>query len=305
MENEFEESFEKIYNDVYSKCSENLKAEKSSNNKILLIVLLILIVINVCIYPVFKSGIVSLFAFVISMIILITIHVIRNSQYKKMYKTEVITSLVKGYNDTYDYNAYGGILRSEYNMAKFDSMYYDEYFSEDQINGTLDSGENFKMSEVVTKKINRYRESDGSYRETEEVIFRGIFGKVDLKKEIPIKIHVSSNSAFRKFSKDRVEMDSAEFEKYYDCVTDDKVKLMQVFTSDLIEKYIAMIKNNKHSIELKVEDNLMFFRYGCQSVFEPPAFKDGLDKDFIKKYYKLIYYPLEIIKSTVEKMNEL
>ena len=80
---------------------------------------------------------------------------------------------------------------------------------------------------------------------------------------------------------------------------------MRIFTADLIEKYIDIVRDNKYGFELKIEDNKIYFRYKCNNIFEPPILKTGLDKNLVKKYYKLIYYLIEIVKSTIENINEI
>ena len=88
-------------------------------------------------------------------------------------------------------------------------------------------------------------------------------------------------------------------------MTKDKVTAMRIFTSELIEKYIEIVKDNKYGFELKIVDNMMFFRYKTNQLFEPPMFSSGLDKSFIKKNYKVLYYPLEIMKSTIDAVHDV
>ncbi len=304
MEKGFEESFEQIYDQIYTESANKLKEVNSKNNMFILGITLVLIIINVIVLLVPNTQSMFVLSLSISVIVFILFCVIGRNSYKKIYKAVVINSLVKGYNENIYYDAKAGISRAEYDMSQFDKG-YDEFYSEDKIYGTFENGENFQMAEVVTEDVNRYRDADGNEKIERTLIFKGLFGKVNLINNISSRVYIVSNSGFRKFSKKRVEIDSSEFEEYYDCITDDKVKAMRIFTADLIEKYIEIVKDNKNGFELKIEDNNLFFRYKCGNVFEPPTFKSGLDKEFVKKYYKLIYYPLEIIKSTIENIREL
>ena len=63
--------------------------------------------------------------------------------------------------------------------------------------------------------------------------------------------------------------------------------------------------NNKKSFELKIENDMIYFRYKTNKLFEPPVFGSGLNKEFLKKYYKTMYYPIEIVKSTAEHINHV
>ena len=51
--------------------------------------------------------------------------------------------------------------------------------------------------------------------------------------------------------------------------------------------------------------NTIYFRYKTNQLFEPPMFSSGLDKNFVKKNYKVIYYPLEIMRSTIDAVHEV
>ena len=55
---------------------------------------------------------------------------------------------------------------------------------------------------------------------------------------------------------------------------------------DLKYIYSNTISVSSTSNELKIEDDMIYFRYKCGQLFEPPTLKNGLDKDLIKKYYK-------------------
>ena len=227
-----------------------------------------------------------------------------NKNYRKIYKDNVIEGLVKSYNERFYYSATNGISRVEYGLSKFDDR-VDEYFSEDRIFGTLENGDNFQLAEVATYEISKVKDSEGKEREEKTQTFRGMFGIVRLEKNTLSNIYIASNSQFRKFNKNRLEVDSSLFEEYYDCITNDKVTAMRIFTSELIEKYIEIVKDNKYGFELKIIDNMIFFRYKTNQLFEPPMFSSGLDKSFIKKNYKVIYYPLEIMKATVDALHEV
>ncbi len=304
MEKEFESSFEKIYEEIVMSCSDRLKEVKTKNNKFLLVALIVLAVINLIFLIVPSIRYAISFVLAISVCILVYFYITGNGNYRRIYKECVIEKLVKAFNERFYYDPKTGITRAEYNMSHFDEK-HNEYHSEDRIFGTLENGDNFQLSEVNAAEIIRKKDSSGKTQETKKQTFRGMYGIVRLQKNTLTNIHIASENSFKKFVKNRVEVDSSEFEKYYDCLTKDRVDAMRIFTADLIEKYIEIVRDNKYGFELKIVDNLMFFRYKTNQLFEPPMFKTGLDKDFVKKNYKVIYYPLEIMKSTIDCINEV
>lgn len=304
MEKEFEENFEQVYSKIYTSCKERLNDVKNKNNKFLLIVAFALIIINLVIYIVPNSRYLIGLSLSISVCVLMILMISGNKNYRRIYKENVIEGLVKAYNEKFYYSQTNGISRVEYGLSKFDNK-VDEYFSEDRIYGTLENGDNFQLAEVATFEISRTVDADGNVKEDKTQTFRGMYGVVRLDKNTLADIYIASNSGFRKFSKNRLEVDSSLFEEYYDCITNDKVTAMRIFTSELIEKYIEIVKDNKYGFELKIIDNMMFFRYKTNQLFEPPMFSSGLDKTFIKKNYKVMYYPLEIMKLTVDAVHEV
>lgn len=304
MEKEFEESFEGLYNKIYDSCKDRLKEVKDKNNKFLLVVGIVLAVINLIIYIMPNLRYLFGLSMSISACVLMILLMSGNKNYKRIYKENVIEGLVKAYNEKFYYSPTNGITKVEYGLSNFDNK-VDEYYSEDRVYGTLDNGDNFQLAEVVTFEVSRIVDADGKVKENKTQTFRGMYGVVRLEKNTLSNIYIASNSKFRKFSKNRLEVDSSLFEEYYDCITKDKVDTMRIFTSELIEKYIEIVKDNKYGFELKIVDNMMFFRYKTNQLFEPPMFSSGLDKNFIKKNYKVLYYPLEIMKSTIDAVHEV
>lgn len=304
MEKQFEESFESLYNKIYDSCKDRLKEVKNKNNTFLLVVGTVLAIINIVIYIVPRFRYLIGLSLSISACILMILMMSGTKNYRKIYKENVIEKLVKAYNENFYYSPINGISRVEYGLSNFDNK-VDEYFSEDRVFGTMENGDNFQLAEVVTFDVSRTVDAEGKVREEKTQTFRGMYGVVRLEKNTLADIYIASNSKFRKFNKNRLEVDSGLFEEYYDCITKDKVTAMRIFTSELIEKYIEIVKDNKYGFELKIIDNMIFFRYKTNQLFEPPMFSSGLEKNFIKKNYKVLYYPLEIMKSTIDAVHDV
>lgn len=304
MEKEFEENFEKAYAKIYDSCKDRLKEVKTKNNKFLFVVGAVLAIFNLIIFLIPNLKYLIGLTISLSLCLLMILAISGNKNYRRIYKENVIEGLVRAYNERFYYAPTTGITRVEYGMSNFDDK-VDEYFSEDRIYGTLDTGDNFQLAEVATYEISKTVDEEGKVKEEKTQTFRGMYGIVRLEKNTLANIYIASNSKFRKFSKNRLEIDSSLFEEYYDCITQDKVTAMRIFTSELIEKYIEIVKDNKYGFELKIIDNTIYFRYKTKRLFEPPTFLSGLDKTFVKKNYKVIYYPLEIMKATIESVHEV
>lgn len=303
MEKNFDRSFEVVYSKIYDSCKQRLQEVKMSNNKFLLGLGIIFIIICLIVYIIRDTRIYVGITIFMSLAIFLGFMISGNIRYRKEYKQHVIEGLVKGYNERFYFDPKMGVPRMEYVISNFDRN-FNEYYSEDRIYGRFEDGSNFQMSEVVTHYVQTYTDSEGNKQETRQETFRGMYGVVRLNKNIVSEIHIVNDSYKRRYDHNRVEMDSSEFEKYFDLVTGDKVLAMRIFTSDLLEKYLDIVRFNKNGFEVKIVDNLMFFRYRTNQLFEPPMFSDGVSKELLRKYYQVVYYPIEIIRATIEALND-
>lgn len=304
MEKELDELFDGIYDKVFKSCKERLDDVKQQSSKFLFRVFIVMIILGIAIY--FNPATKDAFAVVAwsCFWVLLVLMVVARTNYRNAYKQSVIEGIIKGYSEKFYFDASYGVPRTEYLISNFD-RHFDEYHSEDRIYGKLDSGESFQMSEIATYDIEEVKDADGKKRELKKQTFRGIYGIVRMNKNIVSQIHVKSNSAFRKYSTDRLEMESYEFEKYYDCLSQDKISTMRVFTSELIEKYNELARFYSNVIEVKIENDKIFFRYRTNNLFEPPLFSSGLKKEFLKNYFRVIFFPIEIMKATIENVNSV
>lgn len=290
----FEEEFETVYKEVCENCEEKLREDRNKLNKVLIIVFFVLVIINLIVFIVAEVKGITVGTLAISFCIMLFLAIQGREIYKKSYKRNVITALTKAYNPKLYYDPKMGVSKYDYTMSNFDTG-FNEFFSEDQIYGTLEDGTKIRVAEVATSIVNRVKDADGNIKEDRTETYRGMYGAIKMPRNIISRIYISNDSITKRYSEDRIEVDSAEFEKYYDCTSKEKVRTLRILTSDVIEKFNEIRRNSKFGFELKIEDDMIYFRYKCGQLFEPPTFKTGLDKELIKKYYRYIYFPLELV----------
>ena len=282
-----DENFEEVYEDVYNASVDRLNEVKRKNQIFVTVIFAILLIINIIIYIVIEMKAEALVAIAISFIVILVYYVTGKQGYRRIYKQTVIENLVKKYNPKLYYSI-DGITRMDYKISGFDNK-FDEFLSEDRIYGRLKTGDNIQLAEIITYDIRRYADLNGRNQEEKVKTFNGMYGIVRLEKNLLSNIQISLNSIMKRNNKNRVEMDSSEFEQYYDLITKDKILAMRIFTSDLLEEMIDFTKETKVPIELKIDDNMVFFRIKCGTMFEPPLIRNVLDKKLIKNYYRFIY----------------
>lgn len=296
--------FESIYSELCLNSADELRAVKDKMNKKNLTVLIICIAVNIIIAILDKQKIVLAGTIALSFVFFLVMMNKEFFEFRKKFKDLVVKKLVKEENEKLIYSPNEGVSKYDYTMSHFDD-YFDEYSSEDLIQGILGRNSNFQMSQIVTREVRKEKDENGSEITEKNITFKGLFGVVRLENNSNTKIHIANESVLKKYNSKRIEMDSIEFEKQYDCLAEDKLVAMKIFTSDLIEKFALLKKENITKFEVKIENNMLYFRYNSGELFEPPRMKDVLDKKVIKKYFDTIHFPIELVEKIIENVNQL
>lgn len=235
-------------------------------------------------------------------VITFTIWIEKKIEIQKMiyyyaYKENVIKVFVKAYDENLEYCTEKIIPEDIYRMGFYDSC--STYSSEDIIEGNIDNHE-FIMGEVHTKRKRDNVEEMGT-------IFHGMFGNVKINNKYNGRIQIRSNEmTLGKLLKDdeRIEMDSAEFEKYFDVYADDSIQTMQVLTSDIMEMMIDFIKESDIKFEITITQNNFYIRFKTGSIFEANKLKSSVDFDTLKEVFDIINFTFNITRALVKVTEE-
>ena len=131
--------------------------------------------------------------------------------------------------------------------------------------------------------------------------------EITLSKNTGADIFVHSDKGFigKIFkSSNKIEMDSQEFEKSFDVTASDKIKAMQLLTSDVMADLIDFKNNSKKNFELSIRENKLYFRFHCGNVFERAAFKDYLDYKTLYEYYNYLNFSCIVSKKIFNLVKE-
>ena len=308
-------SFNEVYEQVHKESFEELEIlRKKAKRKLFRSLLIIGIVIAFVAFffkkansDYFMSGRQTIFLFyfsaVIVMISIIVIAAISKTKYTPTFKEKVIGPFIKNIDENLQYKPNEGISSVIYRRGEFES--YDNYYTEDLIIGDLDGKYNLQMAEVRTE--DESTDSDGDTHTY--TVFHGLFGNVECAKNIKTNFKVRSDKGvFGKLfkGKTKVEMDSQEFEKYFDVYGDNKIIVMQILTSEVMSTMIEFIEQSKIKYELTINGDQMYIRFHTGGVFEPSLFKNSLDYNMLKKYYDIIDFIFKVtrkINSIIEKVE--
>jgi len=226
------------------------------------------------------------------------------SKYKSTYKEAVVKKFIELYNPNLKYFYNEGISSSTYRNAQFEG--FDRYHTEDLIAGEID-GMYMKIAEVHTERRETYRDSDGHTRTRYVTIFHGLFGTCEINNTYGgvLKIRTDPGVFGRLFQgKKRIEMDSSEFEKYFEVKADDKIQAMQILTSDVMDLMVEFVKESKIGFEFTINHNEFYIRFRTGGMFEGSIFKSAVDFDVLKKVYDVINFTFDITKAIAKTINE-
>ena len=200
-------SFNEIYEKVYKESNTTLEqARNKATNGMLLIIFIILMVGTI------SSVITKSFLLIFMALLIIALYIAfsRNRRnYTKLFKEKVISTFVKEYSSRLEYLPSKGIDKLSYIKGEFERP--DRFFSEDLITGTLEDGNRISMSEVISEIESR--DSDGNVEYL--TMFYGLFAEIKLNNTVLANIKIRKNTLTLIKPKDKIEMDSSEFEKVF------------------------------------------------------------------------------------------
>lgn len=71
---------------------------------------------------------------------------------------------------------------------------------------------------------------------------------------------------------------------------------MQLLTSDIMEYLLDFKLKSGKKFELTLKNDKLYIRFHCGNIFEKPSFKNNLDKNTLKLYFKYLDFSCEITK---------
>ena len=289
-------SFNEIYEKVYKESNTTLEqARNKATNGMLLIIFIILMVGTI------SSVITKSFLLIFMALLIIALYIAfsRNRRnYTKLFKEKVIRTFVKEYSSTLEYLPSKGIGKLSYIKGEFERP--DRFFSEDLITGTLEDGNRISMSEVISEIESR--DSDGNVEYL--TMFYGLFAEIKLNKTVLANIKIRKNTLTLIKPKDKIEMDSSEFEKVFNVYGTNPIITMQLLTADVMQMLIDFKEQNRFTPEITIKENNMYIRFNTGEVFEANMLKKALDYDTLLKYYNIINFTLELTEKILKNIKE-
>lgn len=237
--------------------------------------------------------------FVISFIVLIIITNKTDKLIVSDYYNNIIYKIVNNIFPDSKYSYYSGLPEHIYHKCNYLTG-YNIYKRESLVSTTLNN-EDLMFSEIET--IEETTDSEGNT--SRYTTFAGAAAYLKCMPNIESNLRITTDLSFSGKAisrKKRIELDSNEFEKHFDVLCDNKINAMQFLTSDVMDKFVNLLKESKIPFEIYIEKGTgIFFKFHIQKFLDLKSSKNVLDFKTLKKHYANINY----IKNVISFVREV
>ncbi len=301
------------FNETFKSLKEKLKKAKYITLTICLIgdfLLILFIIMNIIKAGIFGamfsiSMLISAIIFNVLTYVVVYLCVGANKEqfkFNTMYKNVVIKELINNFYDNLEY--FPNKQMPEYIYKNLNYENYDTYESDDYFEALIDNKYSIQLAEIKTQEIRTDTDSDG-HTHTEYVTqFHGLFSKIAIDKSINSTLHITPNKLIS-FDRNKLNMDSSEFEKYFDVSASNKIIGMQLLTSDVMEDLINFKVNTNIQYDIYISNNEIYIRFHSGEMFEARHFNsEALNKTEIQKYFYILNFTYNLSKKLINVINQ-
>ena len=222
--------------------------------------------------------------------------------YNDMFKEKVINKIFQEFLTDVDYIPVKQMPEAIYKEGEYYG-YYNRYYSDDYLEGNIDGKYFIKMAEVTTEHVETERDSDGNTHTETTTIFSGLFAKINIGKSIENELRIIHNRGVLK--KNKLEMDSDEFEKYFDVSSTNQIIGMQLLTHDIMDMLVDFRKQLKMPLDILIRDDTMYIRLHVGKMFEAKFNKNSvIDKQIAEKYFNIVNFIYTLSKKMLQTIEE-
>lgn len=314
-------NIDEIYNELQddNELNKTLKEARVEYKKIKKISLIIIVIVDLLILLFFRESIDSIFTlFFVIITILITdcglsaivIYFTKTSkkqiEFIDKYNEKVTKKILNNFYDNVEF--YPEKEMPEYIYEQVNEYeYYNIYLSDNYFEALINNKYSIQMAEVETEeKVKVYNSQNEVEREDIIIKFNGLFAKVSMEKSINSEIKIMQDGKFY-LEKNKLNMDSSEFEKYFDVKSSNSIIGMQILTSDVMEELVDFENKTKMKYDICINNNELYLRFhsGSFGVNIEDFKNDVLDKSIIRKYFYMINFTYNLSTKLIEVINNI
>ena len=237
----------------------------------------------------------------------------KQTEFNKQYKNKVINRIIKNFYDNSEY--FPDKLMPEYIYLQPQYEYYNRYHSHDYFEALIDNCYSIQMAEVLAEEvkesiddyIDRYIEGKEEKKKKEVIVkFNGLFAKIDMGKSINCELRIMQDGKLA-LEENRLDMDSSEFERYFDVKASNQIIAMQILTADVMEELVKFEKETKMKYDIYIRNNELYLRFheGSLDVNIGKIKDEVLDKKVLGRYFYMINFTYNLSTKLIETINNI
>lgn len=315
--------FDKVYsnmlNNINTKELEEyrknaLKEQRKNGREVLILVsylVIIVVIIVVLTFLLFKNFFIMLGLILALTVIPIEIYIKKDNKEKKessikkyydYYYKKIVREFLNQFEEKIDHSPNEKIESYIYNEAEFEK--FDNYYSNNLMKIKLKNDFNIDICNVFTEYKTTDNEGDIVYR----TLFRGVFTIIETPKPFNEVLYLKKDKKYKNKNIipkiDKIQLDSAEFENYFDVYSSNKILAMQLLTSDIMEFLKEFQDSTNIDFELTLKNNRIFIRFFTDIIFDlPDLTQNALDKEKFKRYYKILNFTIQFTYKITNLLN--
>lgn len=224
--------------------------------------------------------------------------------FNQNYKNIVLKKIINNFYSNLEYFPYKEMPEYIYRNNGYE--FYNKYNSSNYFEAQIDNKYDIQMAEVETMNEEEYTNSQGEKETRTVTVFRGLFAKIVIDKSINSELKIMQDRSF-KYDKNRLNMDSSEFEKYFDVKSSNSIIAMQLLTHDVMEELVKLENKTNMKYDVCIKNNEIYLRFhsGTMSL-HMGELKDGvLDKNVIHKYFYTLNFTYNIANTIINAINDV
>ena len=223
-------------------------------------------------------------------------------KYQRLFKKLFIDKFINNFYNQVEYFPNKKMPEHIFEEAEH-YTYYDNYYSDDYIEAKINNKYDIDMAEIHTTKIETHTDKDGNTTREEETIFHGLFSKIVIDKSINSKLEILPNRSLLR--KNKLEMDSSEFEKNFDVSATNKIIAMQLLTADIMEDLIEFKNKTNMFYDVIINNNIIYLYFHCGPMFETNLSKHEIvNKQSLQRYFYMLNFTYNLSKKLIKLINE-
>ena len=232
-------------------------------------------------------------------------------KFNDLYKENIIDKLLKNFFSEVDYVPKKAMPKEIYKEGF--PEYFDIYKSDDYVEANLCNEVNehrLKMANIKTYEEERIEVEDANgnkhYETVENLIFGGLFVKVNINNSINNEISISCGNGARHKGIEPLKVDSEEFKKYFDVRATNKIVGMEILTHDVMDILLRFKEKYDTRFEIYVKNDAIYIRIRVGETFESTInVKEAIDEKTLRNYYNIVEFVESLTSCMVKVIEEI